>query len=237
MMKKTLISMACAAAMAAPAANAELSANIGVTSDYLWRGVTQSGHEAAVSGGIDYSHNFVEGNGSTHGFYAGMWTSSLGNVTDANGSNAAEVDGYFGFAGEVADFGYDVGYIYYGYMQLDDADFSEIYGNLSWKWLSGGVAYTVDGDAPDGSQFVQGDIYYYASATFDLEPLSSMMSGWSVGFTAGYYDFDVNNDVDYTQLQMDITKSAGDFGDFTLTLANEDYTDDTSLAVSWTKTF
>ena len=146
MMKKTLVSMACAAAMAAPAANAELSANIGVTSDYLWRGVTQSGHEAAVSGGIDYSHNFVEGNGSSHGFYAGMWTSSLG-------GDYHELDGYLGFSGEISDFGYDVGYIYYKYLNLDDADFSEIYGSLSWKWLSGGIAYTV-GDVQREDQYV-----------------------------------------------------------------------------------
>ncbi|MEJ2317669.1 MAG: TorF family putative porin [Gammaproteobacteria bacterium] len=128
MMKKTLISMACAAAMAAPAAHAELSANIGVTSDYLWRGVTQSGHEAAVSGGVDYAHD--------SGFYAGIWTSTLG------GDNQ-ELDGYLGFAGEYNDLGYDVGYIYYGYLNADDWDFSEIYGSLSWMWLSCGINYTV----------------------------------------------------------------------------------------------
>jgi uncharacterized protein (TIGR02001 family) len=222
MMKKTLISMACAAAMAAPAAQAELSANIGVTSDYLWRGVTQNDHEAAVSGGVDYAH--------PSGFYTGVWTSTLG-------GSAQEVDAYLGFSGEYNDLGYDVGYIYYYYTNTDDADFSEIYGSLSWKWLSGGINYTVDGQAPEGSQFVQGDIYYFASAAFDLETVTPELNGWGVAFTVGYYDFDVNNDVDYTQLQMDVTKSAGDFGDFTLTLANEDYTDDTSFAVSWSKTF
>ena len=230
MMKKTLISMACAAAMAAPAANAELSANIGVTSDYLWRGVTQSGHEAAVSGGIDYSHNFIEGNGSTHGAYVGLWTSSLG-------GDYHELDGYLGFAGEISDLGYDVGYIYYKYLNLDGSDFSEIYGSLTYKWITGGLAYTVWGEAADTDPFTEGDLYYYATAAFDLEPMSSQLSGWGVAFTAGYYDFDAGGDFDYTQLQMDITKSAGDWGDFTLTVANEDLTDDTSLAVSWTKTF
>ena len=232
MMKKTLISMACAAAMAAPAAQAELSANIGVTSDYLWRGVTQNDHEAAVQGGIDYSHNFIEGNGSTHGFYTGLWTSTLSSESDSQ-----ELDGYFGFSGEISDLGYDVGYIYYKYLNQDGADFSEIYGSLSWKWLTGGLAYTVWGEAADTEPFTEGDLYYYASAAFDLAPLSPMLDGWGVGFTAGYYDFDAGSDFDYTQLQMDITKSAGDFGDFTLTVANEDLTDDTSLAVSWSKTF
>ena len=241
MMKKTLISMACAAAMAAPAAQAEFSANIGVTSDYLWRGFTQSGHEAAVSGGLDYSHNFVEGNGSTHGFYAGTWLSSLGNTTDAAGNTGTEVDGYLGLAGEIAGFGYDVGYIYYAYMQLEDFDFSEIYANLSWNWLSGGVAYTVDSDAGGDDDH----IYGYIAATLDLGLLTPQLTDWSTTLTLGTYDFDGGSVDDYDHAQLDITKSAGDYGDFTFTAAYVDNLpfdgnpdeSDTSLAVSWTKTF
>lgn len=224
MMKKTLISMACAAAMAAPAAQAEISANIGVTTDYLWRGMTQTGHEAAVQGGIDYSHE--------SGFYMGTWASSLG-------GGAHEIDGYFGFSGEVGQLGYDVGYIYYAYTNTPapGADFSEIYGSLSYAWLSGGINYTVDGDAPAGSPFTSGDIYYYLSASFDLEPLSPEMKDWSVGMTVGHYDFDAGSAFDYTHYQIDVTKSAGDFGDFTLSIADEDLFKDTSVALTWTKTF
>jgi uncharacterized protein (TIGR02001 family) len=221
MMKKTLISMACAAAMAAPAAQAEISANIGVTSDYLWRGFTQSGHEAAVSGGLDYAHD--------SGFYAGVWTSSLG-----GGSH--EVDGYFGFSGEAGALGYDLGYIYYGYLNCTDCDFSEIYASLSYNWFTAGINYTVDGDS--GTLFDSGDIYYYAGASFDLEPMSSQLAGWSIGLTVGHYDFDFGGSAfDYNNVHLDLSKSVGDFGDITLTIANEDLTDDTSVAVSWTKTF
>jgi len=221
MMKKTLISMACAAAMAAPAAHAELTANIGVTTDYLWRGMTQTGHEAAVQGGIDYSHE--------SGFYIGTWASSLG-----GGSH--EVDGYLGFSGEAGQLGYDIGVIYYAYLNLANADFTEVYGSLSYDWFTVGLNYTVDGQS--GTLFDSGDFYVYAAASFDLEPLSPEFKGWGVGLTVGHYDFDFAGSLfDYTHAQLDVTKSAGDFGDFTLSLAHEDLMDDTSLALTWTKTF
>ena len=49
-------------------AYASVSANLGVTTDYLWRGASQGNGECSLSGGLDY-----EG----EGFYAGVWTSSL----------------------------------------------------------------------------------------------------------------------------------------------------------------
>ena len=50
---------------------AELTGNIGVTNNYIWRGVTQSDDESAVSGGIDYSDK--------SGIYAGTWFSNMSN--------------------------------------------------------------------------------------------------------------------------------------------------------------
>jgi hypothetical protein len=126
-------------------------------------------------------------------------------------------------------------------MQLEDSDFSEIYANLSWNWLSGGVAYTVDSD--DGGD--DDHIYGYVTATLDLGLVTPQLTDWSTAFTVGGYDFDGGGDDDYTQYQLDITKSAGDYGDFTFTAAYVDNLpfdgnpdeSDTSLAVSWTKTF
>ncbi|MCB1773551.1 MAG: TorF family putative porin [Gammaproteobacteria bacterium] len=224
-MKMNQIAVAVGAAMLAGSATAEFSANIGATSDYLWRGQTQSGHDAAISGGIDYAHD--------SGFYAGTWASSLG-------GGSAEVDLYAGFGGEMGSIGYDVGIIGYFYPSVSDADFVEVYGSLSYEWFTAGLAYTVDGQAADPSPFVDGDLYYYASVGFDIMPT------WTLGGTIGYYDFDndmAGNDLNYTHFQIDIGKSAGDFGDFTMTLSTVDGPsgstdeDDIVVAVSWAKTF
>jgi len=226
-MKMKQIAVAVGAVMLAGSAAAEWSANIGATSDYLWRGQTQSGHDGAISGGLDYAHD--------SGFYAGTWTSSLG-------GGSAEVDLYAGFGGEAASLGYDVGIVTYLYPSLSDSDFTEIYGSVSYEWFTAGLAYTVDGDASSPSPFVDGDLYYYATVGFDIAPT------WTLGGTIGYYDFDDDGSggvESYTHYQLDVGKSAGDFGDFTFTVSSNDGgvfqnssdEDDIIVAVSWGKTF
>lgn len=222
-MKMNKLAIAVSAAVLALSANAhaELSANIGLTSDYMWRGVTQNGHEAAISGGVDFSHE--------SGFYAGLWTSSLGGA-----GAGAEVDLYGGIGGEVAtDFSYDLGLIYYAYPSGKNLNFTELYGSLSYGPVTGGVAYTVDSDwgIPDN------DLYYYVSASTEV------VDTWTVGGTVGRYDKDAGGSAnDYTHYQLDITKSAGDFGDFTLSGSIADgktavYDEDLTVFVSWAKTF
>ena len=229
-MKLKKIAVACGAALlgASSLAQAELSANIGATSNYLWRGVSQTGDDAAISGGVDYAHD--------SGFYAGTWVSNI----DWGIGSGAEVDFYGGFANEIGDFGYDAGAIYYYYpdSDYDGSDFAELYLSGSWKWLSGGIAYTLWGDADKNAPFSDGDLYYHLSGGFDVA------ESWSIGVTGGYYDFDASKstygDVDYGHIQGDLTKSAGDWGDFTLTVSKaeeESGDDDTKFLIAWSKSF
>ena len=228
-MKMKKIIMLCGAALlgVSSLAQAEFTANIGVTSNYLWRGVTQTSDGAAISGGVDWAHE--------SGAYAGTWVSNI----DWGIGNGAEVDFYGGFANELGDFGYDVGMIYYYYPDSDysGSDFSEIFFNGSWKWLEAGLAYTMWGDADSGAPWSSGDMYYHLGASFDVA------ESWSVGVTGGYYDFDTSRaygDMDYGHIQADLTKSAGDWGDFTLTVSQaeeESGDDDTKFFISWSKSF
>ncbi|MEN8174303.1 MAG: TorF family putative porin [Pseudomonadota bacterium] len=212
-------------ALCSTAAHAEFSANIGAASNYLWRGVSQTDDGAAISGGLDYAHE--------SGFYLGTWASNI----EGDTGGAYELDLYGGFGGEFSDLGYDLGFIYYAYPDddTDDWDFYELYGSLSWQWISGGLAYTLGGDADDDAPFSDGDIYYWGSLSFDVA------EDWTIGATIGHYDFDASGDFDYTHYQGDITKSAGDFGDFTFTVSGADESDiasdDTKVVVSWAKSF
>ncbi len=199
-------------------ANAEVSLNAGVTTNYVWRGVTQSNNAASVSGGLDYSDD--------SGFYAGTWVGSLG---DANsGFNGAETDFYLGYAGESGDFGYDVGYIYYGYYQEEDIDFGELYFNGSYGNLGFGVAYTVNGES--GGNFDSGDIYLHAGyGGIDLG------NELELGLTVGYYSFDFDSSADYAHVQADISK-----GDFTISFSKAESTSGNSdliMMASWGTSF
>ncbi len=70
LLKKALALPVVATCLMASTANAgEWSANVSVTNNYIWRGLTQSENEAAVQGGIDYA--------SDSGFYIGTWASNV----------------------------------------------------------------------------------------------------------------------------------------------------------------
>lgn len=114
-MRKTLIAAALAASFAAPAfadglAGVEgLTANVGVVTDYVFRGITQSHGGPALQGGLDYAHS--------SGLYVGAWGSNVNWVSDGGYSkgNRFETDLYGGYKFEVAGVGVDVGVIRYVY--------------------------------------------------------------------------------------------------------------------------
>ena len=227
-MKLNKIAIAIGALVITGSAAAEFSANIGATSNYIWRGVTQTDDQAAISGGLDYAHD--------SGFYVGTWASNVDFDDDAT----AEVDLYGGYSNEVSGIGYDVGVIHYMYPG-EEYDFTEVQGSLSYGPATVGVNYIIDSETDDtnvNELFIEGDIYYYVSAGFEVAPT------WSVGGTVGYFDFDDDGkqdiDTSYTHAQIDVGKSAGDFGDFTFSVswAEEESGDgDTKVFASWGKSF
>ena len=77
-----------------------LSANFGVTSNYIWRGVTQSDYKVSVSAGADYS------NGA--GFYLGTWAASV----DFNDDTNFEYDIYGGFQTEINNINFLSGFMF-----------------------------------------------------------------------------------------------------------------------------
>ena len=115
---------------------ASVGANISFTSDYIWRGMTQS-DGPAIQGGFDYA--------SDGGFYAGIWGSNV-NFNDGAGS---ELDYYFGYEFEIDQISLDLGYISYDYPDNKSGlDFEEIYIGLTISNL--GLTYALGQDgAPD----------------------------------------------------------------------------------------
>ena len=149
---------------------AAVSANVSFTSDYIWRGMTQS-DAPAIQGGFDFA--------ADNGFYAGIWGS---NVNFNNGAGS-ELDYYFGYATEVGSVGVDVGYISYEYIDsTPDATFDETYLGLSF------------GDF--GVSFAFGD-YDYTEVSYALGDVSFSYGDYdgygsnfliSYGFSCGSYD-------------------------------------------------
>ena len=123
---------------AEPASEIEVSANLAITSNYIWRGMTQSSDSPAVQGGIDLGYK---------GFYLGTWGS---NVEFDNGTdNNLEADFYGGYKSSFAGVGFDIGYIYYAYPNdSDDSNFDEIYVGLDYDFgvvaINGKYSFGID---------------------------------------------------------------------------------------------
>ena len=111
-----------AALTALPAVSyADLAYNVGVVSDYRYRGISQTRLKPAVQGGVDFSAG---------GFYLGAWGSSIKWVKDAYGDAQVELDLYGGYKGEIAkDLAYDVGLLQYIYPGASTAQWNAAYKN------------------------------------------------------------------------------------------------------------
>lgn len=207
-MKKSLYAIAATVALTAVptlsfAESSALTFNAAVTSDYRYRGISQSRLKPAVSAGVDYA---IPG-----GFYVGAWASSIRWIEDlgeiagvSTGSTKVEVDLYGGYKGEISkDFTYDVGvlaYVYPGNKVGDlspffkNANTTEIYGALTFGPATLKYSHAVTNlfGNPDSKNSGYVDL----SATFDV-------SGFSLTPHVGYqkvkgpYD-DVASYTDYS---------------------------------------
>lgn len=152
-MKKALLSLSCAALLAGSvsAANAAsdwtLSGNVALTTDYVFRGFTQSDADPAIQGGLDLNH--------TSGFFAGVWGSNVESDPAApinyDGSSM-ELDTYLGWTGKLGSSNVDatVKLLRYNYpgtnTSANDTNEGSIY--LSYDFgpaaVTGGVNYSDD---------------------------------------------------------------------------------------------
>lgn len=147
-MKKSLIAGAVAAAFFACntiAGELSLDGTLAVTSDYRFRGISQSNDDVAMQGSINLNHD--------SGFHVGLWGSSINFNSVGNEDATLELDYTAGYTFTVSDVAVDVGYIYYTYPNdgsNDDNDYGEVYAAADWKGVNVGVNWTDDGYGKSG---------------------------------------------------------------------------------------
>ena len=191
MIKLSLLAALAATVMMAEDATSDLgvSANMAMTSNYVWRGMTQSADSAAIQGGFDLEYK---------GFYAGVWGSNVNFGSDVS----LEADVYLGFSNEVSGLSYDVGFIQYAYPKdVEASNFGEAYLGLGYDLgaLSVGATYSM------------------GVSTNDLEPTDNIELSASVplpsdiGLDVAYGMFDEYGDY----YSVSLAKTVGKF-DFSL---------------------
>ncbi len=173
-------------------AEVSLSGNVALTTDYVWRGMTQNGGDPSISGGFDLEDD--------SGFYLGVWAANVA-ASDGTDTGSIELDGYLGYSGSFNDdSGYDVGFIAYTYPAVDSWDFEELY--ISFDFYGAYVMFASGIDAANN----YGEIGYSVDAgpgTFSISygdyenTGSNYLIGydWTVGdFTLGFYYYDFDHD-------------------------------------------
>ncbi|MGB3067779.1 MAG: TorF family putative porin [Ottowia sp.] len=189
-----------APAAEAPAAAAEpassLAFNAALTSDYRYRGISQSRLNPAISAGADYTH--------ASGFYVGTWLTSIRWIKDAGGDAPMEWDVYGGYKGTVGPLGYDVGVLRYQYPNHELAispNTTELYGALTWQMVT--VKYSHSVTNLFGFDNSKNSGYLDVSASFDLG------DGWSVAPHVGHQWIKNNGDASYTDYSITLNKDFG----------------------------
>lgn len=194
---------AAALALALPAAPAfaedasPLSFNLGVASEYRYRGISQSRLKPALQGGADYA--------DPSGFYLGTWGSTIKWVKDGGGDGSLELDLYGGYKKEIAaGLTLDVGLLQYVYPSNrlnPSANTLEGYGALSY----GPVSFKVSRSFTNLFGFAdsKGSMYYDLSASFDLG------DGWSLAPHLGRQTVAHLSAASYTDASLTLNKAIG----------------------------
>ncbi len=157
------------AAPATPDANASplhLAGNIGIVSQYVFRGTTQTNQKPALQGGFDLTHD--------NGLYAGVWMSNISWISDSNPAASAslEADVYGGWKPALTDWlTGDIGVLHYAYpgsypAGMTKPDTTEVYLGVDAKWIAFKYSYSTGNTF--GNADTRGSTYADLSVNHEL---------------------------------------------------------------------
>ncbi len=165
---------------AAPAPDFTITGNVGIFSDYRFRGISQTNKRPAIQGGIDFAHS--------SGIYLGNWNSNVDSAL-YSGANI-EMDFYGGWKTTFEGFGFDIGAIYYYYPGSGDQNAypgsfktnnTELYIGGSWGPIGLKYSYAVSDffGVPDSSGA------YYLALTGSHDFGNGFGINGSIGYQGG----------------------------------------------------
>lgn len=206
-MKNTTLCFALAAAMlslpvtalaqdeaAAEEASSPFSWNLALTSDYVYRGVSQSDEKPALQLGGDFSFG--------PGFYVGGWAS---NVDFGDGGPDFEYDAFVGWNTDLNDsFNLDLSVVRYMYSGASD-DFGNINYNEFIAALAYSEAYTFTFGYTDDVYNLDADsFYYHLGGGWDIGRGFSLDAGYGLTTFASAAGFE-----DYQEWSLGVSRDIG----------------------------
>jgi uncharacterized protein (TIGR02001 family) len=176
----------------------EISYNAALTTDYRYRGLSQTRLDPALQGGADFVNNPT-------GLYVGTWLSTIKWTKDLGGDGNVEWDVYGGKKGSFNDLlSYDIGGLYYFYPKNElnpSANTFELYGQLGI-----GPAYIKYSHSTTnlfGTADSKGSGYLDIGANIDLT------EGFTLNLHAGHQRVKNNSVYSYDDFKIGVTKDIG----------------------------
>lgn len=190
------------AADAAPAPEHTFTSNVGVVSEYLYRGIGQTNRKPALQGGVDYAH--------ASGLYAGTWGSNVSWLSDqaplvGKISNSIEMDFYGGYKSTIGDFGYDVGLLQYYYPGSYPVGFNNpntLEGYVAGTWTFLTLKYSHSFSDLFGWVGSKNSGYLDLTATYELIPTVNLIGHVGRQKVNG----SSSNGASYTDYKVGVTK-------------------------------
>ena len=186
-MKKSILvslvaSMALSTASFAEEAKADeskfnMSSNVAITSNYIWRGASQTKNKPAAQAGIDFNNV-----GNLNGLTIGVWGSG------SDSTNGSEIDLYIDYSANVSEIAsLDVGYINYlytgSYTSTGSASYGEVYLGTTIAENYGLMVYVEDGQQKTNNVTLEASasvamVDLVAGNYFDLDATETINSSY-----------------------------------------------------------
>lgn len=162
---------------ALPAAAADVSGSVAITTDYIYRGTSQTDGQPAAQAGIQFHSS---------GWNAGMWGSS---VDFQNGAGIAyELDLQAGYTWQLSpDWSMQLGAVHYAYLDDNDTgyDYDEVTVSVSYQQRA---TASVSWSPNTSKRTYQRFIWDRQTFAYELSLLQPLHPRWSVYAGVGYYD-------------------------------------------------
>jgi len=215
-MKKSLLTIAATTLLATSAFTSSsvlavegLSANVGVVSQYFFRGIVQT-DTASASAGIDYE------NGN---FSVGTWAADV--------QDGIEVDIYGSYAFTLSELDLSVGFTSYQYTGDFDTAYNEINLGASYSFVS--VSYNLGTHDVDGAA---DEDYDFLAVTAEYEGFYATYGTWGKDFDGDYVELGYGTEVSGFDLGVALIVNSKE-----LNLERETDEGDESLVFSLSKAF
>lgn len=192
----------------------DASANVTLATDYIYRGISQTGNDPAIQGSFDISHE--------SGLYAGVWASNV-DLDGSAGNNNIELDFYTGISGETGfGLGWDFGWLRYQYPDFSSINFNELYAGLSYsplEILDLGFTYyhglKIEHHHPGQYYDASVDIRVFDWVS-DASSVGAFVKDLNLGVHYGYYNLNRKfvpgtADPDYSDWKVGVSKDIGAF--------------------------